>query len=176
MSLFARQPRAFSTDDLGLLSSVGHQIAAAVANAQLFQSIADERSRLQALIEASRDGIILIGMDQRLLVTNAPALNQLGLSGPAETWTGRPITEILAALRSQAPNVVRAAVSEMRRIRHGDEPPAEGEYELSDHVTYWFNLPVLAGTTPVGRLIVLRDITASVRSHPRCPQPKPTAN
>jgi signal transduction histidine kinase len=67
--------------------------------------------------------------------------------------------EALAALRPHGPAAVKATVAEMHRIRQGDEPAGEGEYEVSPRTIHWSNLPVLAGTTPLGRLIVLRDVT-----------------
>jgi PAS domain S-box-containing protein len=159
LSLFARKPRVFSLKALAQQMAVGQQIAAAVANARLFQSIADEHSRLQALIETSRDGIILIGMDLRVLVMNATALGFLGLAGQPEDWIGRPLQDALGQLRRHAPTVVRATLAEMRRIQKGDEPVGEGEYEVSAHKIHWLNLPVISDGMPLGRLLVLHDVT-----------------
>jgi signal transduction histidine kinase len=55
--------------------------------------------------------------------------------------------------------VVKAMIGEMRRTRRGDEPPAEGEYEVASRVVHWTSLPVLSHAQPIGRLIVLRDVT-----------------
>lgn len=162
MALFAHQPRAFSPKEKILLDTIGHQIATAVANARLFQAVAGERSRLQALIESSRDGIALVGlggMEQRVLLTNAAALELLRLPGQPEDWIGRPILDALLGLRHHAPALVRKALAEMRRLQKGDEPPGEGEGEVPPRTIHWLSLPVLAGTTPLGRLLVLRDMT-----------------
>lgn len=159
MFLFSRRSAASLVDGLALLTSIGHQIATAVANARLFQNIVRERSRLQALIESSRDGIILVGMKRRFLLINVPALKLLGLSGRAEDWTNRPVNAALKQLRQRAPAVVKAALAEMRRIVHGDEPPGEGELELPPNTLHWLNLPVIAEGAPEGRLLVLRDVT-----------------
>ena len=159
LSLFARQPRTFSTRMLAQQMAIGQQIAAAVANARLFQSIASERSQLQALIESSRDGIILIGIDQRVLVMNATAIDFLHLGGRPEDWVDRPIWDALGVLRRYAPSVVKATVFEMRRVRKGDEPFGEGEYEVPPRQIHWLNLPVTSGKKPLGRLLVLRDVT-----------------
>ncbi len=159
ITLFAHQPRTFSTSEITFLETIGHQLATAVANAQLFQTIAGERSRLQALIESSQNGIILVGTDLRVLVANAPVLEFLRLPGRPEEWANRPLQEILAALRHHAPDVVRTALAEIRRIQKGDEPPGEGELELSPRAVHWLSLPVMVDTTPLGRLIVLRDVT-----------------
>jgi GAF domain-containing protein len=70
MCLLTRQVRTASSFDMALYASMGHQIAAAISNAQLFQTTLDERSRLKALIESSRDGIILNVVDGMILVMN----------------------------------------------------------------------------------------------------------
>ena len=159
LSLFARQPRAFSTRMLAQQVAIGQQIAAAVANARLFRSIADERSQLHALIESSRDGIILIGIDQRVLVMNATAIDFLHLGGQPEDWVDRPLQDTLSVLRRYAPSVVKATIFEMRRVRKGDEPFGEGEYEVPPRQIHWLNLPVTSGKKPLGRLLVLHDVT-----------------
>ena len=159
LSLFARRPHRLSDEELSLLTAIGNQIATAVTNVRLFQTITDQHSHLQALIEANRDGVLLIGMDQKILVANAPILNLLDLPGQATDWTNRPIFDLLADLRRHAPAAVRAAFSEIRRIQQGHEPPGEGEFEIPTRAIHWLNLPVLTGTTPLGRLIVLQDVT-----------------
>jgi len=159
IGLFAHQQRMFSFNEKVLLNTIGHQIATAVANARLFQTSADERSRLQAVIESSRDGIIFVGTAKRVLLANARALELLRLPGQPEDWTGQPIQDVLLALRHHAPAMVRAALAEMRRLQKGDEPPDEGENEVSPRTVHWLSLPVLVDTTPLGRLLVLRDVT-----------------
>jgi signal transduction histidine kinase len=159
MSLFAHHPRPFTSTERTFLDAVGHQLATAVANAQLFQTIAGERSRLQALIESSSSGIILVGTDLKVLVTNLPALEFLRLSGQPEDWAGRPLQDTLATLRHHAPAVVRSALAEMRRIQQGDESPTEGELSVPPRTINWLSLPVQVDTTTLGRLVVLRDVT-----------------
>ena len=159
LSLFARQPRGLSAEDRGLQVAIGRQIATAVTNALLFQTIADQSSRLQALIESNRDGIILIGTDQRFLVFNAPGLELLQLTGQPEEWMRRPIHDALDALEHHAPGVVDAILAEMRRVEEGDDSPGEGEWEVPPRAIHWLNLPVTADTSPLGRLWVLRDVT-----------------
>jgi signal transduction histidine kinase len=47
----------------------------------------------------------------------------------------------------------------MRRIKKGDEPLGEGEYQVGPRTIHWLNLPVMAGALPLGRLLALRDVT-----------------
>jgi PAS domain S-box-containing protein len=159
LSLFARQPRALSAEDQALQMAIGQQIATAVTNARLFQAIEDEGGRLRALIESSRDGIILIGMDQRILVANAPGIDLLRLTGQPEDWVNQSVQDALNVLGRHAPDVVQVIQAEMHRVRTGDALSGEGEWEIPPRTIHWLNLPVMAGTTRLGRLLVLRDVT-----------------
>ena len=127
MCLLTRQVRTVSSFDMVLYASMGHQVAAAISNAQLFQTTLDERSRLKALIEASRDGIVLNGVDGTILVMNAPALTLLRLPGTALEWVNRPIGQAIAEMRHVAPQAARVTIQEMRRLKTGAEPTTEGD-------------------------------------------------
>ncbi len=159
LSLESDQPEAFDADDTKLAESLADAVALVLDNALLYQTIAGERSRLQALIEASRDGIFLLSMDQRLLVVNAPVLMLLGLPGQPEDWLARTLDQVLLHLRRRAPQLVKAALAEAKRLRRGDEPAFEAEGEVPPRTIAWLSLPVLSGALPLGRLIVLRDVT-----------------
>ena len=159
MSLFSHQRRVFSANQMVLLEAIGRQVATAVTNARLFQTTVNERQRLVTLIGSSRDGIILVGLDQRILVVNATAVMLLSLSGTPEDWTGRPLQDALDVVGQHAPEAVEAMMSEMTRTQVGDEPPGEWESPVSPRAVHWYNLPVVADTVPLGRLLVLRDVT-----------------
>lgn len=159
MSLLTRRRRPSLAEELTLLTSIGNQVATAVANARLFETIAEQHSRLQALIASSRDGIIMVGPDRCVLLVNAKALELLGLEGKPEDWSGRPVQEILTTLEESAPAMVESVLAEMRRVQRGDEAPGEGEYEVPPRTLRWLDLPVLSDATPLGRLLVLRDVT-----------------
>jgi signal transduction histidine kinase len=55
--------------------------------------------------------------------------------------------------------MVESMEAEMRRVQQGDERPGEGEYEVPPRTLRWLDLPVLSDATPLGRLLVLRDVT-----------------
>ena len=149
----------FDTDDLSLAQSLADAVALALDNARLYEYIDDERSRLQASIRFNRDGIALLGMTQHILVINAQALRLLALPGEPEDWLNHTSSEVIQLLRRKSPALVKALISEIRHTRHGDEPPAEGEYESASRMVHWTSLPVLSSLQPIGRLIVLRDVT-----------------
>jgi PAS domain S-box-containing protein len=149
---------AFTPEDLDLLLAIAAQIAVAARNIRLFQAVAEQRRRLQALVRASRDGVILIGLDLTVLVINQPAVDFLHLGDTPEAWVGRSLWEAMDRLRSHRP-VVRTLISEMRRVRSGDEPSAEGEYTVGNRVLHWLDLPVQGEEQALGRLIILQDVT-----------------
>ncbi len=159
MCLLAHQARAASPVDMALFASMGHQVAAAISNAQLFQTTLDERSRLKALIESSRDGIILNSMDGTILVMNLPALTMLRLPGTPSDWVNRPILQAIQEMRHTAPLAARVTIQELRRVKTGAEPTVAGDYEVAARPIHWQSLPVRVGVRPMGRLIVLRDMT-----------------
>jgi signal transduction histidine kinase len=159
LCLFSRQPRIILAEDEALQTAIGQQIATAVINARLFKGIADERGRLQALIESSRDGIILVGIDYQMLVVNAPAVDFLRLPGQPKDWVNRSLQDATDILERHVPRATRAILAEMDRGRIEDELPGEGECEIPPRAIRLISLPVMADTTPLGRLLVLRDVT-----------------
>ena len=159
LDLESDRVNGFSQNDMLLAESLADAVGLALDNARLYQAIADERGRLQAIIKSSRDGLILVGLDMKALVFNESAQQMLGLPDEAGDWLDRPTREILARLRHTAPSALPAIVKEVRRIQRGDEPPGEGEFETPPRKIHWFNLPVFAGSAPLGRLLVFRDVT-----------------
>jgi signal transduction histidine kinase len=159
MGLFVHRPRSFSTDELALLEAIGRQVATSAANARLFQTAVNERQRLLTLIESSHDGIVLVGIDKQILVINAQAIEYLRLPGEPSSWTGRPIQEAWTLLDRCAPESARTAAEEISRIEVGDEPAGEWESTVPPRTMSWLNLPVAVEANPLGRLLVLHDVT-----------------
>ncbi len=153
------QPFAFSDRDVTLALSLAEAIALVLENARLYQAALVERSRLQALIESSQDGIVLVGIDHRILVINAQAVTFLNLSGTPAEWIGRPLSEALALLETRAAEAARLIRTDMESIEAGDETLRERECEIAPRTIYLTNLPVMLETSPLGRLLILRDIT-----------------
>jgi signal transduction histidine kinase len=153
------EPHRFTPEEVAFCEQAVAQMALALANAMLYQVIGEERSRLGEIIEASRDGILLIGVNQRLLVCNNITLQFLGVRGRPEDWIGRTVLEALGELRRTAPNAVRATISEVRRTQEADESPGEGEFDMHGRILHWHHLPVRARGALLGRLVVMHDIT-----------------
>jgi PAS domain S-box-containing protein len=150
LDLESDRPDAFDEEDIRLAESLAETIGLALDNAHLFRVIEDEGSRLQALIQSSRDGVILVGMDQRILVMNKPAHELLQLRDSPEDWVNRSVMEALAELFEYAPLAAQATMAGVRYLNQGVNPPSEGEIEVPPRRIRWLNLPVKAGAAPAG--------------------------
>ncbi len=74
--IFRSYSGVFSSNDRQLLQSFADQAAIAVHNAQLYQQVTNEKQRLDAIIEASADGVLILDPAQRITVFNR-ALSRL---------------------------------------------------------------------------------------------------
>lgn len=149
----------FTQPDVDLLMAIAAQIVSAMQHMELFRTVDEERERLRTVVQSSRDGVILLGIDLRLLVINRPALRFLGLLGEPEAWIDRSLWDVVYALREHARHVVKIILGEMRHIRDGDEQSHDGEAKVGLRVIQWVSWPVRGDAQPLGRLFVMRDVT-----------------
>jgi signal transduction histidine kinase/HAMP domain-containing protein len=117
-----------------------------------------ERIRLEALIESSHDGLILIGSDQRIQVINQMALRLLDLPGIPHDWLHYEIGD----LREMEDGTVLEGLQRLRDVNQvtmDTNPVLQGEFPVGNYQVKWLNLPVEAEDVPFGRLVVLHDVT-----------------
>jgi len=69
---------AFSSNDQQVLSSFANQAAIAIRNARLYQEVLTEKSRLDAIIENSAEGIMILDPDCRIQVFNRALARMTG--------------------------------------------------------------------------------------------------
>jgi len=149
----------FTQPDVDLLMAIAAQIVAAMQNAELFRAVEEERERLRTVVQSSRDGVILLSVDLRLLVINRPALRFLGLADEPEAWIDRSLWDIVQTLREHSRHVVKIILGEMRHIRDGDDQPQDGEVKIGLRTIQWVSWPVRGDEQPLGRLLMMRDVT-----------------
>ncbi len=155
----SRRRRTFTDSEMALCRGIAQHAAIALENARLFQAIREEHGRFQALIAANDDGIVLVGIDGRILLINRPAFDFFQLESGPEEWMGRSVQEAVNWLRSRSPEAACVIATEAKRVAAGDSAAGEGEFDLPPRMVHWRNLPVLLDGQPMGRLIVLRDTT-----------------
>ncbi len=91
--IFRARGAAFSSNDQQVLGAFADQAAVAVQNARLYQQVSAERERLNAIIENSGDGVMIINPYRIIQTWNKALANMTGIS--AESAIGRPCYEVI---------------------------------------------------------------------------------
>lgn len=115
--IFRTRGVEFTANDRQVLSAFADQAAIAVHNARLYQQVSAERERLDAIIENSGDGVMIINPYRIIQTWNKALTNMTGVS--PEQAIGRPCYEVLNLRTSQGVNVCHTACP----LRH---PPEDG--------------------------------------------------
>lgn len=159
LCMFSRKAHHYTSNDLALQVTIGQQIGMAVSHSRLFSAVSEERSVLGALINSSRDGIVMVDPNSKVLVANQTALDFLQIPGQSEDWVNQSIVDALLFLRRRASKLVRIFIDEVRKDSEASARLSSGEFELSSRSIRWQNLPVWSGNTFLGRLLVFHDMT-----------------
>lgn len=94
---------AFTQEEQELLKAFADQAAIAVSNARLYQSVLREKQQLDAIIEQSADGVMIL--DSRWRITTFNRAMELLTGWAREEATGRPCAEVLAIQSAQGVNI-----------------------------------------------------------------------
>lgn len=135
---------AFTESDQQMLSSIASWAAIALDNANLFQRVAEERSRLETTLVETADAVVLTDRAGRIILVNKAAAQAFRIN--PDLARGRPASEIFV-----------------------DHPL--GDLLMDDEVSLPASLEVTTPTervlyttiseiTDVGRVAVMQDITA----------------
>ncbi|MEM8857781.1 MAG: GAF domain-containing protein, partial [Chloroflexota bacterium] len=126
------KPYAFSDDEVALVESVAEATSLAITNAHLFQETSEQQGRLEALINTSNDGIIMIGRDQDVLVINRTAQNLLNLDGNPDDWLAKPMQALYEQLsHSGFSNFSENFSNQLKKLRLSD--PEEINLEVQEY-------------------------------------------
>jgi PAS domain S-box-containing protein len=105
--IFRSRGAAFGSNDRQVLSAFADQAAIAVHNARLYQQVTTERERLNAIIENSGDGVMIINPYRIIQTWNRALASMTGIA--AESAIGRPCYEVLNLHTKQGVNVCHTA-------------------------------------------------------------------
>jgi PAS domain S-box-containing protein len=149
----------FTAEELELLKAFADQAAIAVSNARLYQGVLREKQQLDALIEHSADGIMII--DSRWRITTFNATMELITGWPRAEAIGRPCAEVLALRSPQGANV---CLLDCPLRRPPDAAPfIEGWITTRDgrrrFVQSRYAVQRGPGGVPLGALANVRDVT-----------------
>ncbi len=150
----------FPPEDVRLLESLADTVALAVENVELLESLACQRERLDALIQASRGGVLMFGPERAVLVINEPAIRLLGLAGGVDDWLRRPLDELGESLPAPL----------LCAFRPDDTTEEEGTFEVGVRRVSWRSAPVRTVGGPIGRLVFLHEVAGEPRpAEPKTP-------
>ena len=137
-----QNPHHFKPEDLSLLNAIAGQAAIALENAQLFFQTELERAKLSAVINSSKDAILVThATDHRISLINPAARRLLKIS--TEAWQDRPLKEV-----SVLNGILETIISNAED---------EAEVQLPDGRTMVSNI---VDVPEVGRLALMHDISA----------------
>lgn len=83
LALQSMQRHSFTQDDVGFVSQLAVQAAAAIRNAQLYRRAQSTRDRLRAILDASQDGLMLLDERGDIVMTNSRMSDFWHLAGPS---------------------------------------------------------------------------------------------
>jgi len=108
--VFRAHGTRFTADERRVLASFADQAAIAVNNAQLYEATAQEKRRLDAILEYSADGVLILNAAYRITVFNRALVR---LSGwPAAQALDRPHDEIIRWAHLETEQDLSGAVAE----------------------------------------------------------------
>jgi PAS domain S-box-containing protein len=159
--VFRSYQGTYSTEDRSLLQAFASQAAIAVSNASLYTEVNRQKQYLDAVLESSADGILLLDPQHRILRFNRACARLTGYS--PDDVIGKPQEEVLRWVRREAGPTLEQAEADGWPLSpqatlylEGDLRRREGGM-VSVGITY---APILSSE---GRLVSivanLRDIT-----------------
>jgi PAS domain S-box-containing protein len=104
--VFRSRGGAFSANDRQVLASFADQAAIAVHNARLYQQLTREKRRLDAIIQNSADGVMILDAQRHIRVFNRALEEVTGWA--AEEALGQPCSRVLALKDRQGKDICEA--------------------------------------------------------------------
>ena len=135
---------AFNKTDQQMLSSVASWAAIALDNANLFQRVAEERSRLEATLVETADAVVLTTLSGHIILINKAAAQAFRIN--AEKAVGRPADDIFFG--HPLGDALMSQTIELPTTLEVTTP--------TDRTLY----ATISEVTDVGRVAVMQDITA----------------
>jgi PAS domain S-box-containing protein len=176
--IFRSRGAEFTTNDRQVLGDFADQAAIAVQNARLYQQVDDERARLDAIIENSGDGVMILDADRTIQAWNQALTGMTGV--PAEEAIGRHCYEVLDLHNRQDVSVCQTACplvkapEDGRLYVEGDTLRADGiSVSVADNYSPQYDedgrlISVIANVRDISRLREaeeLKNTLLSVISH-----------
>lgn len=92
--LYSLEPRQYSPAELQLIQNLANQAGVALQNAQSFQQVIESRDRLAAILNSTREGVLVIDSSGLLSLVNPRVEEFWGV--PVARLLNQPLTALLA--------------------------------------------------------------------------------
>lgn len=147
LSVYARRPRSWHSDEVEALNALAGNASAALASAELYQRVALEKERSVAILANIADGIVAVDREGRVVLWNDAAERITGVR--AADAIGRSTAQVLQRTLESGDETERG--DRLLSIRRGDDD-------------VWLSLTEAIMRDPAGgvagRIFAFRDISA----------------
>lgn len=152
---------AFTFSDRRVLSAFAAQAAIAVHNARLYQQVTREKQRLDAIIENSGDGVMILHPDQRIAAFNRSLTMMTGI--PSEEAIGALCWEVIHLRDHYTDQEMEQLSCPLEHCQEGERFYVEGDYIRQDDIRITLGItysPLLDAEGQLVNIIAnVRDIT-----------------
>jgi PAS domain S-box-containing protein len=93
LTVYSAEPRVWREEETQALNALAVVASAALSNARLYRTVAEEKERSSAILLHIADGIVAVDRDQRIVLWNATAEQITGV--PATEALGRTVPDVL---------------------------------------------------------------------------------
>jgi PAS domain S-box-containing protein len=160
--IFRSYPGVFSSNDRMLLQSFADQAAIAVNNAMLYSQVAQQKQRLDALLDSAADGILILSPGRIVERCNLAFARMLACS-PKEV-EGQDHNQVIHLLRPQKGITLEKAEAGGWPLTPGATLYVEGDLVRTDGVPLPVGMTYAPLLSPEGSLVniivTIRDITS----------------
>lgn len=160
------RPGLFNEDHLSFVGQLAAQTAIALTNAHLFEDITESRDTIQAVLNSTREGVLVVDAAGRVAIANARLQELWGLSEAdllnqnLSELVNKPSLNIPAKLGIGAAELLELLINLSQRIA---SPSAKHTYQLDGPTPRFIErtgTPVIDQQQRViGWVVVLRDVT-----------------
>jgi PAS domain S-box-containing protein len=151
----------FSANDRSLLRAFADQAAIAVQNAQLYTQVSQEKSRLDALLDSTADGMLILDSAHKVERGNPSMARMLGIN-PGD-MTGKSHDEIIQWAKPPEGLTLAAAEAGGWPLTPHAQLYVEGDLKRKEATPLPVGITYAPLVTPEGRLLnviaTVRDIT-----------------
>ncbi len=130
VAVFMAEERPLEENETILAWAIVQQSLTALVRIKHYEESQKSESLLRAILESSRDGIVLIDVETpelNIRYINGPLLQMLALSGDAELWETRTLSDLIAVINRDMPKLAMWLMAAIHRQTDTASPVTAAE-------------------------------------------------